>query len=96
MSDKTVFVPTWRDSAGNSLFFMAKNHVFDDDLSAAEWQAAHALDFMAPWGLAPIGVKRIDIPEDGMIPMVHVLGRSPMTGTCVIFDGPALAQRAEP
>ena len=90
----TVFVPTWRDRAGNSLFFMARNHIFDDATDACEWQVAHALDYMVPWGLAPAGVKPIDIPDDGNIPMRHVVGSSPMLGKSVIFSGPALGEEA--
>ena len=64
MTARTIFVPTWKDKAGNRLFFMARNHIFDDANDAAEWQAAHALDYMAPWFLAPAGVKKIDVPAE--------------------------------
>lgn len=88
----TVFVPTWRDSAGNSLFFMARNHIFENETSALEWQAANAIDYMAPFELAPAGVLRIDVPADGVIPMRHRIAHRPMLGQSVIFSGPALGE----
>lgn len=79
----SIFYPRWKDSHGNILLIMAKNHVFDSYAKAQEFQITNFLWYI-PFGLTTDGI--LELEEENTITYCEAtLG---MIGKVALIEGP--------